>query len=170
MGHIMIAMKQSKFFSLIAVFCLFLSQDATAQTPDSGVGIGPIKELKLEDLSLDLAKKGKETFTAKCTACHKMSERYVGPQLSEVFKRRRPEWIMNMILNPSGMLENDSTAKELLGEFLVPMTFQNVSTDDVRGILEYFRYYAEKGEIAEAKAAKPPVKTDKKPKTKKKTK
>lgn len=162
-------MKQSKYFSLITVFCLFLSQNTTAQTPDSGVGTGPIKELKLEDLNLDLAKKGKETFTAKCTACHKMDERYVGPQLSEVFKRRRPEWIMNMILNPAGMLENDSTAKELLGEFLVPMTFQNVSTDDARAILEYFRYYAEKGEIAEAKAAKPPAKKTNK-KTKSKTK
>lgn len=128
-------------------------------------GIGPIKELKLETLSLELATKGKATFTAKCAACHKMTERYVGPNLGDVFKRRTPEWIANMMLNPAEMIKGDPAAMELFAEFLVPMTFQNVSQDDARSIVEYFRYYSEKGEIADP--AKPTEKKNKSKKTKK---
>lgn len=123
-------------------------------------GIGPVKELKLEALSLDLATKGKQIFTAKCSACHKMTERYVGPNLGDVFKRRTPEWIANMILNPAEMIKSDPAAMDLFAEYLVPMTFQDLNLDDTKAIIEYFRYYSEKGEIADTK--KPTTKKTKK--------
>ena len=47
-------------------------------------GVGPIKELKLDAINSDLAAKGKSVFTAKCSACHKIEERYVGPGLKDV--------------------------------------------------------------------------------------
>jgi len=147
-------LKNGRIVVLIFSFlvCTFSHHLTSAQTPtDSGPGIGPIKELKLEELSEDLSKKGKDVFSAKCAACHKMSERYVGPALGDVFKKRRPEWIMNMILNPVEMTQKDPVALELLGEYLTQMTFQNVSTEEARSLLEYFRRYAEKGEIAEPK-------------------
>lgn len=102
-------------------------------------GIGPITEVTLGPLDVALAKKGKITFEQKCSACHKNAERYVGPALKGVTTRRKPEWIMNMILNPSEMLEKDPTAKELLGTYLTPMTYQNVTKEQARAILEYFR-------------------------------
>ncbi len=105
-----------------------------------------IKEVKLEALSQDLAKVGRAVFVAKCSACHKREERYVGPALKDVTKRRKPEWIMNMILHPAEMIQTDETAIELFGTYLVPMTFQNVSQDEARQILEFFRYADEKGE------------------------
>ena len=122
-------------------------------------GVGPVQSLKLEELSEGMAKEGKAVYDTKCSACHKMNERYVGPELGGVTKRRTPEWIMNMILNPGEMLEKDETAKELLGEFLTPMSFQNVTEGDARKILEYLRYYEAKCEIkadakVEGKAAK----------------
>ncbi|MEO0169795.1 MAG: cytochrome c, partial [candidate division WOR-3 bacterium] len=80
-----------------------------------------------------------EIFKTKCSACHKLDERYVGPALKGVTKRRTPEWIMNMILNPEEMTKNDPIAKKLLEEYLTQMTFQNVSEDEARAILEYFR-------------------------------
>jgi mono/diheme cytochrome c family protein len=104
-----------------------------------GKGIGPVTEVKIEALNVALATKGKTTFEAKCSACHKLEERYVGPALKGVTLRRTPEWIMNMILNPVEMTQKDPVAQELLGEFLTQMTFQNVSQDDARGLLEYFR-------------------------------
>ena len=112
-------------------------------------GVGPVKELKLEStIDQALSNKGKEVFTSKCSACHKMEERYVGPALKGITTRRAPEWTMNMILNPAEMLEKDETAQELLGEFLVPMTFQNVTQDETRAIYEYFRFVDSGGEKA----------------------
>ncbi|MBL7671117.1 MAG: cytochrome c [Bdellovibrionaceae bacterium] len=105
----------------------------------SAKGIGPVTEVKIEGLNVELATKGKAIFEAKCSACHKVEERYVGPALKDVTKRRTPEWIMNMILNPVEMTQKDPIAQELLGEFLTQMTFQNVSQDEARGMLEYFR-------------------------------
>lgn len=111
---------------------------STAQTASKGVG--PVTEVKIEaKIDAAMADKGKAAFEAKCTACHKIGERYVGPAITGVTKRRQPEWIMNMILNPAEMLQKDDVAKELLGEYLTPMTFQNVSQDEARQILEYFR-------------------------------
>lgn len=129
------------------------------QAENSGKGFGPVKELSLGEINKEFAQKGKDIFTAKCSACHKMDERYVGPELGGVFKRRQPEWIANMILNPAEMLEKDPVAKELLGEFMVPMPFQSVSEDDTKMIVQYFRYYSEKGELAAA--AKAPSKKKK---------
>jgi mono/diheme cytochrome c family protein len=111
-------------------------------------GVGPVQEQKLDPLDLQLATQGKEIFINKCSACHKLGERYVGPALKDTTKRRTPEWIMNMILNPQEMTQKDPTAQALLEEYLMQMPFQNVSTAEARAILEYFRHYDEKGEIA----------------------
>ncbi|MEO0201754.1 MAG: cytochrome c [candidate division WOR-3 bacterium] len=101
--------------------------------PMKNKGIGPIKEVKMTpQIDKELAKKGEEIFKTKCSACHKLDERYVGPALKGVTN-------MNMILNPEEMTKNDPIAKKLLEEYLTQMTFQNVSEDEARAILEYFR-------------------------------
>jgi len=86
-----------------------------------------------------MAQNGEKLFGAKCAACHKMNERYVGPALSGVTTRRQPEWIMNMIMNPQEMTQKDATAQTLLGEYMTQMTFQNLTQEETRSILEYFR-------------------------------
>jgi mono/diheme cytochrome c family protein len=113
---------------------------ASAENTLGNKGIGPVKEVKLEaSVDAKLATTGKKVFDSKCMACHKFEERYVGPALKDITKRRSPEWIMNMILNPAEMTQQDPVAMELLGEYLTQMTFQNVSQDDARAIVEYFR-------------------------------
>lgn len=102
-------------------------------------GIGPVKEVKLGPLNDQLAKQGESLFDEKCTACHKVGERYVGPAIAGVTKRRTPEWIMNMMLNPSEMVKEDPIAKGLLAQHNVAMTFQNITQEDSRAILEFFR-------------------------------
>lgn len=107
---------------------------------DPELGIGPISEVKLDgNIDANLANKGKMIFDVKCVTCHKFDEKLVGPPLKDVTKRRKPEWIMNMILNPDQMLKENMIAKNLLAQYLTPMTFQNVTQDDARAILEYFR-------------------------------
>ena len=99
-----------------------------------------MKSVILEStIKAELADKGKTLFESKCSACHKIEERYVGPALKGVTQRREPEWIMNMIMNPQEMTQKNETAKGLLGEFLVQMTFQNLTEQETRAILEYFR-------------------------------
>ncbi|MCM2279198.1 MAG: cytochrome c [Oligoflexia bacterium] len=121
------------------------SPAATAPEPTGQVtqaaskGIGPVKQLRLEPVKPELASKGSEVFQAKCSPCHRLDERLVGPPLRGVTLRRQPEWIMNMILNPMEMTQKDPVAKELLATYLTQMTFQNVSQDEARQLLEYFR-------------------------------
>lgn len=103
-------------------------------------GIGPVQEkLVLQEISLSLAKDGEKVFGQKCSACHKFEKKYVGPALKNVTKRRGPEWILNMIMNPVEMTQKDKVAMDLLAEHLTQMTYQNVTLEEAREILEYFR-------------------------------
>jgi mono/diheme cytochrome c family protein len=104
-----------------------------------GKGIGPITDVTLGPISHEVAERGEKIFESKCAACHKFNERYVGPSLAGVTVRREPEWILNIILNPQGMLKEDPVAKQLLAEYLTPMTYQNITEEDAKALLEYFR-------------------------------
>lgn len=112
-------------------------------SPEQDKGIGPIHEVHLGPIDPILAAKGKALFAAKCSACHKLDDRYAGPPLRTITKRRTPEFILNMILNPSEMTQKDPVAQQLLAEYLTAMTPQNLSEDDARAVLEYLREVAE---------------------------
>ena len=106
--------------------------------PDKGVG--PIKSIDLPETIDDaLVATGMESFETKCTACHKMGKRFVGPDLTGVIDRREPEWIMNMILDPELMVKENEAAKALFVEYLSPMANQSLTEEEARSILEYFR-------------------------------
>lgn len=133
-------MRQKYCGTAIQVSLILLLASSISYAADGNKGIGPFTDAKIEDkIDQKMADTGKTVFTNKCSACHKIGERYVGPDLGGITKRRTAQWTMNMIINPAEMLEKDETAQELLGEFMVPMTFQNVSKEDVRAIYEYFR-------------------------------
>jgi len=104
-------------------------------------GIGPIKSLTLpSEIDQAMAVKGKDVFDKMCTACHRADKKFIGPAPTGLLKRRSPEWIMNMILDPEGMVKNDPLAKALLIEFNgSPMANQNLTEDEARAVLEYFR-------------------------------
>lgn len=106
-------------------------------------GIGPVKEpVTLGPIDDALAGSGKAIFEQKCSACHKMETKYVGPALGEVTARRSPAFIMNMVLNPMEMVERHPVAKQLLAEHMTFMANQNLTTDDARAVLEYLRTQA----------------------------
>ncbi|GGX17755.1 c-type cytochrome [Aquimarina muelleri] len=104
-------------------------------------GIGPITSIELPaEIDQTMVTKGQDVFKKMCMACHKTTKRFIGPAPTGILKRRSPEWVMNMILNPSEMVEKDPLAKELLIEFNgSPMANQGLTEEDARAVLEYFR-------------------------------
>lgn len=104
-------------------------------------GIGPINSVTLnEDIDVAMAGVGKELYAQKCMACHKIGSTFIGPPPNGILERRSPEWVMNMILNPTEMVQKDSLAKALFMEFNGQlMTDQQLTEEEARAILEYFR-------------------------------
>jgi len=104
-------------------------------------GIGSIKSIELAaTIDQPMADKGKLVFKNKCSSCHRTNRKFIGPNPTGILKRRSPEWVMNMILNPAEMVKNDPIAKELFIKFNgSPMANQNLSEEETRQVLEYFR-------------------------------
>ena len=104
-------------------------------------GVGPITSVTLgAEIDQAMATHGAEVYKKMCTACHKPDKKFIGPAPKDILKRRTPEWIMNIILDPEGMVKNDPLAKQLLIEFNgSPMANQNLTEEEARAVLEYFR-------------------------------
>lgn len=104
-------------------------------------GIGPITEPITLPAAVDheLAEQGEAVFTQKCSACHKLGEKYIGPALGDVLLRRTPAFVMNMILNPQEMIERHPVIKQLVAETMSFMPNQNVTRDEARAVVEYIR-------------------------------
>ena len=104
-------------------------------------GVGPIKNVDFPgDIDAEMAARGEAKFNAICVACHMIDQRMIGPALKGVYERRSPEWVMNMILNPDGMLKEDPIAKALLKEYNnAIMLNQNLSEEEARDVAEYLR-------------------------------
>ncbi|WP_158278610.1 c-type cytochrome [Rhodohalobacter mucosus] len=121
--------------------------DSTANQSTSGLtdfemehGIGPVNEVvELGELDTSLAEEGKAIFNAKCTACHKPTERYIGPAVGEVLERRSATYTMNMIMNPDEMTKKHPEGRKMMQEYMSPMPYQNVTIEEARAIVEYFR-------------------------------
>lgn len=104
-------------------------------------GVGPITSLTLgAEIDQKMVTHGADVFKKMCTACHRTDKKFIGPAPKGLLERRSPEWIMNMMLDPEGMVKNDPLAKELLIEFNgSPMANQNLTEEEARAVLEYFR-------------------------------
>lgn|SRR5690554_320400 len=118
---------------------------ATKSTTESGLsafqlehGIGPITEvITAAGTDAAMIKKGEDIFVMNCSACHKVGERYIGPDVQDIIDRRSATYMMNMILNPDEMVKKHPEARKVLAEFLAPMPNQNLSQEDARAVVEY---------------------------------
>ena len=123
------------------------SSEATASTEatildfksDGSRGVGPVTAIEHKPFDAQLANKGVELFVSKCAMCHNFERTLVGPSLDGVVKRRTPEWIMNMMLDPATMLEKDADAIALSKDFSSPMISLGLQQEEARAILEYLR-------------------------------
>jgi len=117
------------------------TKNPVAEVVDPTKGIGQVKNVTLHNpLDEDRIQRGLDIYEMKCQACHRLDDqRVVGPGWKGVTKTRKPEWIMNMIVNVDVMLEKDEEAQKLLELCLTRMPNQNVSIGDARDILEFMR-------------------------------
>jgi len=121
------------FFSLIGF--LLISINALADKPKemiTSVVLGPI--------DAKLVNSGKSLFNAKCVMCHNLDQNKIGPALRNVTKDRKPEYLMNVMLNTAKMQKIDPVYKGLLIKFKnVPMPDPHFSETQARAVLEYLR-------------------------------
>lgn len=120
------------------------SEGTEATQSKTKVQYGKIQRVDITpEIDKDMAKHGLRIFDVTCTSCHKYDERYVGPALGDVTKRRTPEFIMNMILDTETMIEKDDTVKCLLQTYLLKMPNMQVDEKDARSVLEHLREKAQ---------------------------
>ena len=114
---------------------------ASKQIDLTSKGVGPITSVELaSEIDQTMVTHGADVYKKMCTACHRADKKFIGPAPTGILERRTPEWVMNMILNPDEMVQKDPLARALLIEFNgSPMANQNLSQEDARAVLEYFR-------------------------------
>ncbi|MBL7965157.1 MAG: cytochrome c [Flavobacteriales bacterium] len=118
---------------------------ASGEAPSAALGKSTAGLITAADISMGeidqgMVEKGRGIYDVKCQACHSTGpNRVVGPGWKGITERRKPEWIMNMMLNIDVMLETDPEAQKGLEECLVRMPNQGLSKDDGRQVLEFMR-------------------------------
>lgn len=114
------------------------------EMPNSAkTGVGPIKD-KVElgnQIDQTMADKGEKLFNNQCSTCHSIHKSATGPPLGGVLEERSPQWVMNMILNPKGMIENNVQVQAMKGQYEISMVDLNLSEEEARQVVEYLRNY-----------------------------
>lgn len=96
-------------------------------------------------------KEGETLFKSKCTTCHGVTKKLVGPALAGMSERHSEEWLISWIKNSQAMIASgDETAVQLFAEWnnLVMTSFTDLSDDQIKSIIAYV-------DAEEAKAAAP---------------
>ncbi len=108
-------------------------------------GVGPVTAPVTVPATIDatLVKEGEDIFTTKCSACHRLDRRYVGPALGQVTQRRTPAYVMNMILDPTEMTQKHPIAHQLLATHMTQMPNLGLTQAQARAVLEYLRKNAQ---------------------------
>ncbi|PLX07639.1 MAG: cytochrome C [Marinilabiliales bacterium] len=94
-----------------------------------------------------------EANFAVCKACHTIGGgRLVGPDLKGVNERHDEDWLIKFIQNSTQMIESgDPAAVKIFEEYnKIPMPPNNLTADQIRGVLKYI---ANDGKLAEGEAA-----------------
>ena len=127
-------MKEFLFIVLTLTACTLLPKRLPT-------GIGKYQQLNLQPVSDSLSMTGKKIFEENCSSCHKMEYKNIGPDLSDIMSRRKPEWIMNFMLNMKKMKKGEATTIALDKEFAYANCYIPLSENKAQNVLEYFRLY-----------------------------
>jgi len=91
---------------------------------------------KLNDM---LVVKGQFIFGKKCIECHDLEVNLKGPALRNVTKRRKADWIRNMITKPDKMIAEDSIARNLYYEHGIKMVVKEITEEETDAVMEYLK-------------------------------
>jgi nitrite reductase (NO-forming) len=87
------------------------------------------------------AVRGKLAFESKCLACHSIGGGdKLGPDIYKVTRRRDAAWLVRWLKDPEGMVKTDPAGKEMLAKYKVPMPNQNLSEEEIREYVAYFKW------------------------------
>ncbi|MDE2026932.1 MAG: c-type cytochrome [Candidatus Omnitrophica bacterium] len=77
----------------------------------------------------------------RCFVCHTIgSGDKIGPDLNNVAKNEKEEWLKAFIQHPSAMFsQNDPTATKLLGRYRTPMPDLGLTDQDVADVISYIK-------------------------------
>ena len=123
----------------------FAFPDTAKKSTAKDKGIGPFRDktVELGAINPKWVSEGKGIFTSKCVLCHELDQKKIGPPLRSITKDRAPEYILNMVVNPTKMQKEDADVKVLIKKYNnVLMTELGISNDQARSILEYLRSVA----------------------------
>lgn len=128
-------------FALIRFACSSKKQgDDTLTDFQLAYGIGPINQrMDLKPIDRAYAKTGEKLFNEKCASCHELDTKKIGPPLRDVLFRRKPEFIMNMMLNPDQMTRRHPEMRILYAQYKAAMAVPEIKQEEARAILEFLR-------------------------------
>jgi hypothetical protein len=126
---------------LFIFLSILLSSCENNQISSSVYGIGPVTKLELNTLNDSLMNVGKKLFDDKCSQCHTMEYKNIGPDISDILAYRKPEWIVNFMLNKEEMLLRDSLSIITKNKYESNCGAEITNKKDALALLEYFRIY-----------------------------
>ena len=142
-GRIKIAKSEMNSISVLSHSTYALPDTSKSGAKDKGIGPFRDKIIELGPINQKWVSEGKGIFSSKCVLCHELDQKKIGPPLRGITKERAPEYIMNMVVNPTKMQKEDAAVKVLIKKYNnVLMTELGISNEQARSILEYLRSVA----------------------------
>ena len=108
-------------------------------TPSKDSGVGPIRSVAMGPVNGHRARAGETVFKRHCSHCHSFTAPEIGPSLGDAAAMRTAEYLMNMIVNPQGMEEQDSVVKSLVRCYGIKMPPLGLDSSQARAAVEFLR-------------------------------
>ncbi|QFR43467.1 Sec-dependent nitrous-oxide reductase [Sulfurimonas xiamenensis] len=119
------------------------------KTADSAIRA---KDLLINNIATpksESAKKGEIAFReGGCSGCHVIGKISSGPDLIGVLKRHRnaEQWVAEYVKNPQSKF-NEPFMKKMIEFFNLKMPNQNMSDEEIKNIVEYFKWIDENADL-----------------------
>ncbi len=91
-------------------------------------------------LMAQLEEKGKTLFQQRCSACHKLNQKLIGPPLAGVHQRREKAWFFKFVANSQAMIQaGDPVAVKVYEEYnrQVMTPFPDLTDEDLEALWSY---------------------------------
>jgi cytochrome c551/c552 len=85
---------------------------------------------------------GKNIFTTRCMACHKIDKDFAGPALANVDQRHTTDWIIKFVHSSQTVIKSgDMPAVALFSKFngTIMPDHPDLTNDNIKSILEYIK-------------------------------
>ncbi|HIP59943.1 MAG TPA: c-type cytochrome, partial [Campylobacterales bacterium] len=112
------------------------------KTADVGIRAKDLLTKKVATKQSSAAAAGEAAFhEGGCSGCHVVGKVSSGPDLTGVLSRHEngEQWVYDFIKNPDHKYD-DAYVKSMIGYFNLKMPNQNMSNEEIKNIIEYFKW------------------------------